>query len=62
MRVLMQAFPAMKESGRNQLTFCEDALSSFEVLRFVADRRIGLLKLERVEPDLESLFLEVTQK
>lgn len=62
MRVLMQAFPAMKESGRNQLTFCETALSAFEVLRFVADRRIGLLKLERVEPDLESLFLEVTQK
>ena len=59
---LIQAFPAMNQSGRNQLTFCESALCAFEVLRFVSDQRIALLKLERVEPTLESLFMEVTQK
>jgi ABC-2 type transport system ATP-binding protein len=32
------------------------------VLRFVADKRIPILKIERAEPTLESLFMEVTRK
>ena len=59
---LTHAFPAMKQLGRNQLTFCESALSAFDVLRFVSDQHIALLKFERMEPTLESLFMEVTQK
>lgn len=62
MRKLIQTFPAMKQSGRNQLTFYESVLSAFDVLRFVSDQHIALLKFERVEPTLESLFMEVTQK
>lgn len=34
---LIQAFPAMKQIGRNQHTFCEIALPAFDVLRFVSD-------------------------
>ena len=59
---LTHAFPAMKQLGRNQLTFCESVLSVFDVLRFVSDQHIVLLKFERMEPTLESLFMEVTQK
>ena len=59
---LIQAFPAMKQIGRNQLTFCESVLSAFDVLCFVSDQHIVLLKFERTEPTLESLFMEVTQK
>lgn len=59
---LIQVFPVMKQLGRNQLTFCESVLSAFDVLRFVSDEHIALLKFERVEPTLESLFMEVTQK
>lgn len=62
MRKLIQAFPAMKQIVENQLTFCESVLSAFDVLRFVSDQHIALLKFERVEPTLESLFMEVTQK
>ena len=62
MQKLIQAFPSMKQLGRNQLTFCESALSAFNALRFVSDQHIALLKFERVEPTLESLFMEVTQK
>ncbi|MBE6587875.1 MAG: ABC transporter ATP-binding protein [Ruminococcaceae bacterium] len=62
MRKLIQAFPPMKQIGRNQLTFCESVLSAFDVLRFVSNQHIALLKFERVEPTLESLFMEVTQK
>ena len=61
-RKLIQAFPAMKQIVGNQLTFYESVLSAFEVLRFVSDQHIALLKFERVEPTLESLFMEVTQK
>ena len=59
---LIQAFPSMKQLGRNQLTFCESVLSVFDALHFVSDQHIALLKFERVEPTLESLFMEVTQK
>jgi len=52
----------MKQIGRNQLTFCESVLSVFDVLHFVSDQHIALLKFERMEPTLESLFMEVTQK
>ncbi len=52
----------MKQTERNQLIFCEDERTVFDLLRFVADREIHLLKLERVEPTLESLFMEVTGK
>ena len=62
MHKLIQAFPAMKQIGRNQLAFCESVLSAFDVLRFVSDQHIALLKFERMEPTLESLFMEVTQK
>ena len=61
-RKLIQAFPSLKQIGRNQLTFCESALSVFDVLHFVSDQQIALLKFERMEPTLESLFMEVTQK
>lgn len=62
MRKLIQAFPAMKQIVGNQLTFYESVLSAFDVLRFVSDQHIALLKFERVEPTLESLFMEVTQQ
>ncbi len=58
---VIRAFPQMKQLGRNQLAFCENALSAFDVLRFVSDEHIGLLKFERAEPTLESLFMEVTR-
>lgn len=61
-RKLTYAFPAMKQLGRNQLTFCESVLAAFDVLRFVSDQHIALLKFERMEPTLESLFMEVTKK
>ncbi len=60
--MLQQAFPNMRQIGRNQLAFCEKDVTLFDVLGFVADRKIPLLKLERTEPTLESLFMEVTRK
>lgn len=58
--LLQQAFPKLQQRVRNQLTFLEKDYSEFELLGFVADRKIPLVKLERKEPTLESLFMEVT--
>lgn len=58
---LLQAFPKMHTIGENRLAFSEKEYVVFEVLRFVADKQIHLLKMERIEPTLESLFMEVVQ-
>ncbi len=60
--ILRLAFPNMKQIGTNRLLFPESEHASFDVLRFVAERRITLLKWERAEPTLESLFMEVIGK
>ncbi|MBQ3507836.1 MAG: ABC transporter ATP-binding protein [Clostridia bacterium] len=62
MLLLQQTFPDMQPMGDNQLAFRESERSVFDMLRFVTDRRIPLLKIERAEPTLESLFMEVTKK
>ena len=56
------AFPNVQQIGNNQIIFSENDNSVFDMLRFVADKNIPLLKVERVEPTLESLFMEVTGK
>ena len=60
--LLQQAFPCLRQVGKNQLVFREGDHSAFDILLFVAEKRISLFKLERVEPTLESLFMEVTKK
>lgn len=59
--ILRQAFPAMNGSG-NQLVFSSKQYSLHDVLRTMADRRISIVKLERMEPSLESLFMEVVEQ
>ncbi len=59
---LRAAFPEAREAGERQLVFREDGRSVFEVMRFVAEKEIPLLKVERMEPTLESLFMEVVEK
>ena len=60
--ILRNAFPEAKETDRNKVTFSENKYSASEILRFVANHRISLLKVERLEPSLEDLFMEVTEK
>ena len=60
--LLLKTFPGMRPQGQSQLIFREDDNTLFDVLRFVTDRQLPLLKLERLEPSLESLFMEVVEK
>ena len=59
---IRRAFPTVKAAEGNVLTLKEQDTPVFDVLRFVADQHIPLLRWERSEPTLESLFMEVTRK
>ena len=59
---IRRAFPTVKAADGNVLTLKEQDTPVFDVLRFVADQHIPLLRWERSEPTLESLFMEVTRK
>ena len=59
---LQAAFSGMEKAGRTQLIFRERKHAAFDVLQFVTAQRIPLLRLERVEPSLEDLFMEVVDR
>lgn len=58
--MLMQEFAQMKKIGNTQLIFSDDGDMVYDVFRFIANKKISVSKMERVEPTLESLFMEVT--
>ena len=60
--VLLNTLSSMKKLDRNRVSFTEDKHSVSEVLSFIADSHIPLLRFERSEPSLEELFMEVTEK
>ena len=59
--LLLTAFPHMQAHTKEQLSFRESDHAIGDVLRFVADRQIPIRRFERVEPTLESLFMEATE-
>lgn len=59
---LMRAFRFMRQRADYVLAFHEKDHALFDVLRYVTEGRVSLSKLERVEPTLESLFMEVVEK
>lgn len=62
MVILQKTFSDIRQKDKNQLILRENLNNVFDVMRFVADRNISVLKMEREEPTLESLFMEVTGK
>lgn len=61
--LLQQAFPKeIQAINGRQFVFCEVEHTVFDLMRCVTERRIPLFKLERAEPTLESLFMEVIEK
>lgn len=59
---LCKAFPKLEKGEDGCAAFSERDTAAADVLRFVADKKIPILKIERAEPTLESLFMEVTRK
>lgn len=59
---LMRAFPGIETAGDNLLRLRGDKAGIFDVMRFAADSRILILKFEKAEKTLETLFMEVAGK
>lgn len=55
-------FKDIKRTGAERLTFCISNYPLSNLLRFLADNSVRVVKLERLEPTLEDLFWEVAEK
>ncbi len=58
---LIKTFSDLKTGEENTLIFHGDKERFFDVVRYVAENRIPIQRIERIEPTLETLFLEVTK-
>ena len=58
---LLSFFPQMMQKGQNLLTFSGREELLFAVLGFLTEHKIPVLKVERQEPTLESMFMEVLE-
>lgn len=59
---LLNAFSDMRRVDEKKVAFCENEATLFDLLGFVSEKRIRVSKLERLEPTLETLFMEVVAK
>ncbi len=60
--MLCDTFGGITRDSQGLLHFSESSHTHAEILRFICDRNIPILKIERTEPTLESLFLEVIDR
>lgn len=61
-KTITGAFPKMKREGECIVSFRTEDHPLPRVLQYLAQQTISPVRLERMEPTLESLFLEVVQK
>jgi len=59
---LLAKFPAAKIAGKETLSFSGGEGEMHTLLAFIAERKIPFVKIERSEPTLEALFMEVAAK
>ena len=58
---ILKTFANCKKQGNHQLVFAQNECELKELLNFIATKNIPILKIERKEPTLESLFMEVVK-
>lgn len=59
--MLLGAFGDLQRTEQNTLVFHGSEDRFFAVMKYIAENRIPVQRMERLEPTLESLFLEVTK-
>lgn len=64
--LLIKAFPELiafgEDEPKNVLNFRGDAETFYRIIGFISDNKVGVAKIEKQEPSLESLFMEVVSK
>lgn len=58
---LIKSFSDLQPTEQNVLVFNGDENRFFDIMQYVAENKIPVQRIERIEPTLESLFLEVTK-
>lgn len=58
---LIKEFGGLKRKSQNTLAFHGSEERFFALMQYVAENRMPVQRIERIEPTLESLFLEVTK-
>lgn len=58
---LINTFNVLQHTEQNTLVFHGREERFFAVLEYIAENKIPIQRIERIEPTLESLFLEVTK-
>lgn len=59
--MLIKEFDNLKRTGQNTLVFQDSEDNFFAVMQYIAERKVPVQRIERIEPTLEALFLEVTK-
>ena len=59
--MLVKAFGDLKRTEQNTLVFSGGEDRFFSIMQYITENRMSVQRIERIEPTLESLFLEVTQ-
>lgn len=62
LKQLTGAFSNIRETKKDTLVFAGGDVQMHKVLRFIAEHEIPIRRIERTEPSLESLFMEVVSK
>jgi ABC-2 type transport system ATP-binding protein len=61
-KMLTEAFKSFEELDNNKLVLREKDILLHDVLGYIADKKIPIMKINRIEPSLESLFMEVVDR
>ena len=59
---MLKKFPEIRLIGDQRFCCCEKKYSLHEMLNYISEQKINISKIERMEPTLESLFMEVINK
>lgn len=59
--MLIKVFGELEWKEQNMLVFHGNEEQFFAIMQYIAQNRIPVQRIERIEPTLESLFLEVTK-
>ncbi len=59
---MMQIFEDFQQTGKRSLIFGGNGDRIFKLLNYITENKISVQKIERMEPSLESLFLEVVNQ
>ncbi len=58
---LTEGFSELQRTEENVLVFRGDENHFFDIMQYISENKIPIQRIERIEPTLESLFLEVTK-